>query len=552
MRSPITPALTIALVAATIHVSGSAAAATPLSDSTITVEVIVREDVVEGEAPSFEIVETDLSGFVEMLMDPADGTTVEPNGNAWINAVPSDPHAADQWAIAANRLATAWDTTTGDLDITIAVLDTGVDDRANLGDRRLNGISFVDGDPTVDPTGHGSWVAALAAASHDQIGIAGACPKCTILPVQVGDASGRVPWSAAAEGITWAVDQGADVINLSFGSGSRSETLADAVAYAVANDVVVIGAAGNEGTTSEFYPAALDGVISVAAHDPSHRAYPWSNHGTWVDLAAAGCSIGSEANGSTTICGTSFAAPLVAGVVGLILAEQGSLPVEMVEDVLEAATIPLDFVETGWLDAATALSVSPGSALAPTPVAATAPEMPFTDVDPTSYYAEPVTWLVATGATAGTGPTTFSPDDTVTRGQLATFLWRLDGQPAPVGDVIVFDDIAPDAYFADAVAWLTSTGATTGTGPTTFSPDDTVTRGQLATFLWRLDGSPTIDASTSSFDDVDPAAFYAGPITWLAAVGITGGTSPTTFSPHDTVTRGQLATFLWRRAHPDG
>ena len=163
----------------------------------------------------------------------------------------------------------------------------------------------------------------------------------------------------------------------------------------------------------------------------------------------------------------------------------------MVEDVLEAATIPLDFVETGWLDAATALSVSPGSALAPTPVAATAPAMPFTDVDPTSYYAEPVTWLVATGATAGTGPTTFSPDDTVTRGQLATFLWRLDG-------------------------------------------------------------SPTIDASTSSFDDVDPAAFYAGPITWLAAVGITGGTSPTTFSPHDTVTRGQLATFLWRRAHPDG
>ena len=159
---------------------------------------------------------------------------------------------------------TAWDTTTGDLDITIAVLDTGVDDRANLGDRRLNGISFVDGDPTVDPTGHGSWVAALAAASHDQTGIAGACPKCTILPVQVGDASGRVPWSAAAEGITWAVDQGADVINLSFGSGSRSETLADAVAYAVANDVVVIGAAG----TKEQPPRSIPQHSMVSSRSP--------------------------------------------------------------------------------------------------------------------------------------------------------------------------------------------------------------------------------------------------------------------------------------------
>ena len=550
MRTPTTIALTIAMTCATVQTSVSTVAASPLSDGSITVEVIVRDDVAEGEAPSFDVVETDLDGLVEMLADPAEGTTIEPNGSAWITATPTDPEAVNQWAIAANGLASAWDTTTGDGGITIAVLDTGVDDSANLGDRRLDGISFVDGDPSVDPTGHGSWVAALAAASHDEVGVAGVCPNCTILPVQVGDQFGRVPWSAAAQGITWAVDQGADIINLSFGGGTRSETLADAVAYAIANDVIVIGAAGNNGWTDEFYPAALDGVVSVAAHDPNYGAYSWTNHSAWVDLAAAGCSVGLQDGSYVGICGTSFAAPVVAGAVGLLIAERGPLSVDVVEGVLEAATNPLDYVETGWLDTAAALAVDPETVLAPEPKEPEPPavEMPFVDVDPAAYYAEPVAWLVATGATAGTSPTTFSPNDSVTRGQLATFLWRLEGQPAPLGDAVPFADVDPGAYYATAVAWLASTGATTGTSPTTFSPNDTVTRGQLATFLWRLDGSPSIEGATSSFADVDPGAYFADSIAWLAAVGITAGTSPTTFSPHDTVTRGQLATFLWRRA----
>lgn len=549
MRTPATIALTIAMTCATVQTSVSAVAASPLSRGAVTIEVIVRDEIAEGDAPSFDVVETDLRGLAAMLADPAEGTTVEPNGSAWISAVPTDPEAMQQWGIAANGLSAAWDASTGDAAITIAVLDTGVDDSANLGDRRLDGTTFVEnGDPYQDPTGHGSWVAALAAAAHDDVGIAGVCPQCTILPVQVGDQFGRVPWSAAAQGITWAVDNGADIINLSFGGGSRSETLADAVAYAVANDVIVIGAAGNTGTTDDFYPAALDGVIAVAAHDPDYNAYSWSNRGPWVDVAAAGCSIGALEDDYAGICGTSFAAPIVAGTVGLLFEQQGVLPIDHVEGILEAATTWVDWIETGWVDAAAVLNVDPVSVLEPEPAAAAEP-IPFTDVEPSAFYAEPVAWLAATGATSGTTPTTFSPNDTVTRGQLATFLWRLEGQPDPLGAAVAFEDVDARAYYATAVAWLASTGATTGTSPTTFSPDDTVTRGQLATFLWRLDGSPAVEAAVASFGDVDPTAFYADPVTWLAAAGITSGTSPTTFSPEDTVTRGQLATFLWRRAH---
>ena len=372
------------------------------------------EDVPEGSALSFEVVEANLAELAELLADPTPGTTIEPNGSGWITGTPTDPEVINQWAVAANGLASAWDASAGNTDITIAVLDTGVADHANLGDRRLEGISFVDGDPTVDPAGHGSWVAGLAAASHDDVGVAGVCHNCTILPVQVADASGRVPWSAAAAGVTWAVDQGADIINMSFG-GSHSQTLADAVAYAVANDVIVVAAAGNDGTTNEFFPAALDGVLSVAGHDATYGAYSWSNRGPWVDVAGPGCSVGASGGGYSTICGTSFATPVIAGMVGLLFDVRGSLPTGVVEGVVEAATTPLDYVETGWVDAARVLAVDPATfSLEPATADSAEPNHRFEDVDPTAYYAEPVAWLVKTGATNGTGPTTFSPDKAVT------------------------------------------------------------------------------------------------------------------------------------------
>ena len=551
MRTPAAIALTAAMTCASIQSTAVTAAPATADAGTFTIEVIVREDVPEGAAPSFEVVEANLAELAELLADPTPGTTIEPNGSGWITGTPTDPEVINQWAVAANGLASAWDASTGNTDITIAVLDTGVADHANLGDRRLEGISFVDGDPTVDPTGHGSWVAGLAAAAHDDVGVAGVCPNCTILPVQVADASGRVPWSAAAAGVTWAVDQGADIINLSFGGG-HSQTLADAVAYAVANDVIVVAAAGNDGTTNEFFPAALDGVLSVAGHDATYGAYSWSNRGPWVDVAGPGCSVGASGGGYSTICGTSFAAPVIAGMVGLLFDVRGSLPTGVVEGVVEAATTPLDYVDTGWVDAARVLAVDPATfSLEPAPAESAKPTHHFEDVDPTAYYAEPVAWLVETGATNGTGPTTFSPNETVTRGQLATFLWRLEGRPEPHDSTTRFEDVDPAAYYAEPVAWLVETGATKGTGPTTFSPNETVTRGQAATFLWRLDGTPTVQGTPLSFADVDPAAYYADPVAWMAALGITGGTGPDTFSPNDTVTRGQLATFLWRRNNLD-
>lgn len=178
-------------------------------------------------------------------------------------------------------------------------------------------------------------------------------------------------------------------------------------------------------------------------------------------------------------------------------------------------------------------------AVNPTPAAG------FSDVPSGSYYATAVDWMSGNGITTGTSSTTFSPDDRVTRSQFATFLWRLAGEPA--GSSAGFSDVPSSAYYAQAVSWMASTGITTGTSATTFSPNATLTRAQAATFIWRFAGSPSVSGG-ADFVDVSDSSFAADAIEWKSATGITTGTSPTTFSPDDPLTRGQAATFLYRYA----
>jgi S-layer homology domain len=164
----------------------------------------------------------------------------------------------------------------------------------------------------------------------------------------------------------------------------------------------------------------------------------------------------------------------------------------------------------------------------------------FGDVGPATFYTEAVQWMVDNDITTGTGPGCFSPGDTVTRGQAAAFMWRMEGRPAAVAHSFV--DISA-SWQDDAVSWMAATGVTTGTSAVTYSPDDPLTRGQLAALLWRLADNPS--AVPHSFGDVT-APWQQGAVSWMAASGITTGTSAVTFSPDAPVTRGQLAAFFWR------
>ena len=178
---------------------------------------------------------------------------------------------------------------------------------------------------------------------------------------------------------------------------------------------------------------------------------------------------------------------------------------------------------------------------APTPA-----ENPFTDIRESAYYHDPVLWAVANNVTNGTSATTFSPDEGCTRAQVVTFLWRAAGKPDPASSENPFTDVKEGAYYYNAVLWAVEKGITNGTSDKTFSPDETCTRAQIVTFLWRYEEQPASAGTSNPFADVKPNAYFGSAVLWAVETGITNGTSATTFDPEDTCTRAQVVTFLYR------
>jgi putative cell wall-binding protein len=250
----------------------------------------------------------------------------------------NDPLTAQQYALDRMHVREAWSIGTGGSNL-IAVVDTGVwAAHPDLAGRLSAGYDFVnnDADPA-DDNAHGTWVSGIIAANtNDGQGIAGISWSDRIMPVKVLDANGSGWSSDVAAGIHWAVDHGASVINLSIGGFADSQVLREAVQYAWARNVVLVGAAGNFRTEGHFYPASYPQVISVTATQADDEFTNWSNYGPDVDVSAPGGSIlTTNCNKSTVptcqytgqhivISGTSFAAPNVSGVVALVRARNSA------------------------------------------------------------------------------------------------------------------------------------------------------------------------------------------------------------------------------------
>ena len=167
----------------------------------------------------------------------------------------------------------------------------------------------------------------------------------------------------------------------------------------------------------------------------------------------------------------------------------------------------------------------------------------FYDVPNGAYFYEAVKWAVENGITTGVGNDLFAPEQSCTRAQIVTFLWRAAGSPEPK-TASSFTDVPVSTYYAKAVAWAVENGITNGMTETTFAPNETCTRGQSVTFLYRaLKGTAS---GSTNFTDVKPDAFYADAINWAVANNVTNGTSNTTFSPNADCTRAEIVTFLYR------
>ena len=330
--------------------------------------------VVGAPDGTFEVVDVPAVGLADRLAE----FRATP-GVAWaeldtkvqaVEVEPDDDLWDEQWGPRLVGAPEAWEHTTGDPSVLIAVLDTGVDaGHPDLSGGVATGYDFVDDDNDPDdPHGHGTAVAGIIAARGDNgRGIAGYCWECRILPVRVLDEDGFGDASTVSSGLRWAVDQGADVINLSLAGPDTSQALASSVAYARMNGAIVVAAAGNQtesgqNLTARQYPAATSGVVAVAGVDERDDIESWSFRGSWVDVAAPGCVSTTVPGGSYTDgCGTSFASPAVAGILGLARSLAPAVPaIDIEAALLETAVSIGSSVEGGRIDAAALLdSVGP-------------------------------------------------------------------------------------------------------------------------------------------------------------------------------------------------
>ena len=288
---------------------------------------------------------------------------------------PSDPLYPDQGDLGQVDVPAAWSTTTGDPSVVVAVIDSGVD----LGHPDLAGVSVVaprnetfNSTDVTDDFGHGTHVAGTIFARTDNAtGMAGIAPGSSLMPVKVLDGSGSGFFSDVLDAVDWARTHGADIINLSLGGLLTPDEIAlfqPTFSAARAAGILIVAASGNSGNGLMFYPAGLQGVVSVGAVDPDNAVADFSTANRAVDLAAPGVDTWStvpsdvDPSGYERDSGTSMAAPHVAGVAALVLAARPALGVDALEGVLRASAIDLgpagrdDDYGSGLVDAAAALA----------------------------------------------------------------------------------------------------------------------------------------------------------------------------------------------------
>jgi len=248
-----------------------------------------------------------------------------------------------EWGVDRIDADLAWETSRG-LGVKVAIIDTGIDkDHADLIDNLRGGVNFVSKSPAKpadpnkwdDDNGHGTHVAGIVAAADNEIGVIGTAPEAYLWAVKVLNRNGSGYTSDVIDGITWAMNNGMQVINMSLGSASDTQAMHDAVDAAYAAGVIIVAAAGNSGdgsgsTNEVIYPAKYSSVIAVAATVSDDTTPTWSSEGEEVEIAAPGVNIRSTWNDGlyNTISGTSMASPHVAGTVALMLGA-GVLPAEV-------------------------------------------------------------------------------------------------------------------------------------------------------------------------------------------------------------------------------
>lgn len=284
--------------------------------------------------------------------------------------IPNDAlFAKYQWNISNINATTGWNISKGTEDVIIAVLDTGVQsDHPDLTNRLLEGYNVNDASTNSnDDFGHGTHVAGIIGATvNNNEGVAGVSWYNKILPVKVLNNNGAGSTYSVAQGIIWATDHGAKVINMSLGNYASADFLHEAIQYAYNHDVVLVAASGNDNTSRPGYPAAYPEVFAVGATSNNRQRAAFSNYGDYIDVVAPGDSIASTYIGGqyASLSGTSMASPHVAALAGLIRTLNPALTNIQVMEIMRQSANDLgdsgkdDYFGYGEIDAYRALTMA--------------------------------------------------------------------------------------------------------------------------------------------------------------------------------------------------
>jgi len=557
-------------------VSGLFLISAPAADETAadsTGYIVKLKDAADETAVLFSAEETeDAHGLLyvaseaelQRLIDSGSVLSYEPNYTVKLFGTVNDEYYVKQWNLRDIDVEAAWDAGLYGAGVTVAVIDSGINAQHEdfAGVNILDGINVIDGSSdTADELGHGTFVTGIiAAARNNRIGIAGIADQVSILPIKCFSDKDEASILDICRGIYAAVDDyDCDVICLSLGTDYNSFNLEDAVNYAAENDVIVVAAVGNEGSDKLYYPAAYDSVIGTGAYDSTGLYSSFTQFNESVFVSAPGSKIYSTYSGSPSAYaeadGTSFSAPQVAALAAVALSYDPGLTVDEFKSLLmntsrDAGDEGYD-MEYGWgkIDFGTFTAVLMENGLGDGEGDAAA----FEDIS--GHWAqEAIEYCVDNGLFNGVSETSFEPDATMTRAMLVTVLYRWSGETYSEEETpeSTFSDVTyPSAWYYDAVCWASENGIVNGYEDGTFRPDDSITREQLITILYRYSGSPEEENPEvlGVFNDYDSISTYAlSAFAWGYKAGLIGGVGNSTLLPGGDATRAQVATIMMRYA----
>ncbi len=489
----------------------------------------------------------------------------EPDCTVTLDALPNDPYISKQWSIDFLGATAAWDKGYNGKGIKIGVIDSGV----NISHEDFAGTSFEQGYNVITGTndvtdemehgGHGTFVCGiLAAASNNGLGIAGFCPKVTIVPIKCFGKGSESSASYIISAVYEAVDvYDCDVINMSLGTEMDLESLRTAIEYAAGKGAIIVSAVGNKGTSQLNYPAAYTCVIGVGSVDSKGSVASFSEKNQSVFVVAPGVDIVSLQNTANNAykvdgAGTSFSTPFVSAAAVILKQYAPSATVTDFGNILKASVIDggADGYDTsygyGTLNIANFVTAMEKYEFANIGSI-------FSDVE--GHWAkDSIEYCVDRKLFKGITDSSFEPETLMNRAMFVTVLSRLSGETIS-GYQNDFFDVPSGQWYAQPCSWGAATGIVSGTGGGNFSPLTAVTREQMAVLLYRYamyyglaDGSFEGTPLLAYADAGSVSSWAKSAVAWAVSNGLITGRSGGTLAPQDSAKRCEVATIISRFA----